>query len=86
MSDQKSAVSANEISKTQIPDHGDVFLGYTHTGSSRCQASFSSSVVCDPFSARSSDLNGWNAAVEKYLRYFGVIADFSGLYGGVNQT
>ncbi len=88
VSDKKSAVSAHETSKTQIPDHGDVFFGYTHTGASRCQAIFFSTVVvCDPLSARSSNLNGWNAAVEKkYLRYFGVIADFSGLYGGVNQT
>jgi hypothetical protein len=88
VSGQKAAVSAKEISKTQIPDHGDVFFGYTHTGSSRCQAIFSgAAVVCDPLSAGSSNLNGWNAAVEKkYLRYFGVVADFSGLYGGVNQT
>jgi hypothetical protein len=88
VSGEKTALSASETSKTQIPDHGDVFFGYTHTGASRCQAIFfSTAVVCDPLSARSSNLNGWNAAVEKkYFRYFGAVADFGGLYGGVNQT
>jgi hypothetical protein len=88
VSDQKTAVSSSEIPKTQVPDHGDVFFGYTHTGTSRCQAVFfSTPVVCDPLSAKSSNLNGWNLSAEKkYLRYFGAVADFSGQYGGASQS
>jgi hypothetical protein len=84
---QKAAVSTSEPLKTQVPDHGDFFFGYSHTGTSRCQAIFSSTrVVCDPLSAASSNLDGWNLSVEKkYLRYFGAVADFSGQYGGASQ-
>jgi hypothetical protein len=86
-SDQKTTASARETEKTQAPDHGDVFLGYSHMGPVRCQEVFSSTkVVCDPVSAKASDLSGWDASVEKkYLRYFGAVADFSGQYGGVSQ-
>ena len=86
-SDQKTAVSTAEIPK-QVPNHGDVFFGYSHTGAAHCAAIFSAAViVCDPFSAKTSNLNGWNVSVEKkYLRYFGAVADFSGQYGGVSQT
>src|SRR5579864_1128807 len=31
VSDNRTAVSARETPKTQIPDHGDVFFGYSHT-------------------------------------------------------
>jgi len=84
---QQSAASARETPKTQVPNHGDVFFGYSHMGTPRCQAIFfSTRVVCDPLSAKSSNLNGWNASVEKkYLRYFGAVADFSGQSGGVTQ-
>ena len=85
--DQKTSVSARETPETQAPNHGDVFFGYSHMGGARCQATFSSSrVVCDPLSAESSNLNGWDASVEKkYLRYFGAVADFSGQSGSVSQ-
>ncbi len=88
VSDQKTVVSPREAPKVQVPDHGDVFFGYTHTGTSRCQAIFlSTAVVCDPLSAKSSNLDGWNLSIEKkYLRYFGAVADFSGQYGGVSQN
>jgi hypothetical protein len=47
----------------------------------------SATTVCDPFSAKSSNLSGWDVSVEKqYFRYFGAVADFGGLYGGVTQT
>ena len=85
--DQKTAVSVRETPPTQIPNHGDVFFGYSHTGAVHCQAIFSgATVVCDPLSAKASSLDGWNATVEKkYLRYFGAVADFSGQYGGVSE-
>jgi hypothetical protein len=84
---QKSALSARETPKTQVPNHGDVFFGYSYMGAARCQAIFSSTrVVCDPLSAKALNLNGWNASVEKkYLRYFGAVADFGGQFGGVSQ-
>jgi hypothetical protein len=84
---QKSALSARETPKTQVPNHGDVFFGYSYMGAARCQAIFSSTrVVCDPLSAKALNLNGWNASVEKkYLRYFGAVADFGGEFGGVSQ-
>jgi hypothetical protein len=88
VSDGKTVASQPGTLKAQVPDHGDVFFGYSHTGASRCQAIFfSKPVVCDPLSAKSSNLTGWNASLEKkYLRYFGAVADFSGQYGGVSQT
>jgi len=56
-------------------------------GGARCQAIFSvARVICDALSAESSNLNGWDASVEKkYLRYFGAVADFSGQSGSVSQ-
>jgi hypothetical protein len=87
-SDQKTAVSTSETPKAQVPNHGDVFFGYSHMGAAHCQAIFSgATIVCDPLSAKTSNLIGWNASVEKkYLRYFGAVADFSGQYGGVSQS
>jgi hypothetical protein len=86
-SDQGTAVSARETRKTQVPNHGDVFFGYSHMGAAHCQATFSSvAIICNPFSTKASNLSGWNASVEKkYLRYFGAVADFGGQYGGVSQ-
>jgi hypothetical protein len=86
-SDQKTVVSKSETANARVPNHGDIFFGYSHMGGSRCQAIFSGTrVACDPISARSSNLRGWNVSIEKkYLRYFGAVADFSGQYGPVNQ-
>jgi hypothetical protein len=83
---RKTAI--RETPRTQVPDHGDLFFGYSHIGAARCQEIFHSTrVVCNPLSAESSNLNGWNLSVEKkYLRYFGAVGDFSGQYGGANQT
>jgi len=40
----------------------------------------SGAIVCHPFSAQASNLNGWNASLEKkYLRYFGEVSDFGTL-------
>ena len=86
-SEGKNAVSARETTKTQEPNHGGIFFGYSHTGTSHCQLPIlGTPIVCDPLSVRSSSLSGWNTTVEKkYLRYFGAVADFSGLSGGVSQ-
>ena len=87
LTEEKTAVSANESPKAQAPNHGDIFFGYSHMGTARCQAIFvATRVVCDPLSAESSNLNGWDVSLEKkYLRYFGAVADFSGQSGGVSQ-
>jgi len=87
VNDQKTASSARETPKTQVPDHGDVFLGYSHTGAIHCQMGFAdTTTACDPLSAKAASLSGWNTSVEKkYLRYFGLVADLGGQYGGVNQ-
>jgi hypothetical protein len=72
----------------QLPNHGNIFFGYSHTGASHCEVVTSgAAIVCDPVSSVSSNLSGWNTTLEKmYLRYFGVVADFSGQYGGVSQS
>jgi hypothetical protein len=83
-SERPTSASAREAAQTQVPSHGDVFFGYSHMGAAQCQATFSANAIgCDPVSAKSSNLNGWNASVEKkYLRYFGVVADFGGSLAG----
>jgi hypothetical protein len=70
-----------------IANHGNVYFGYSHTGSSHCELVVSTGATpCDPLSAVSSHLTGWNTSVEKmYLRYFGAVADFSGQYGSISQ-
>ncbi|MFZ0761419.1 MAG: hypothetical protein WAM69_15845 [Candidatus Sulfotelmatobacter sp.] len=85
--EQKPAVPTDEVPKP-APNHGNVFIGYSHLGAVHCEAIYTSlTVTCDPFSAKSSKLSGWNVAVEKkYLHYFGVVADFSGEYGGLTQS
>lgn len=86
-SDQKPVPSRQEAPKTQIPDHGDVFFGFSHTGSAHCLAPFSHETTeCNSFSGKISNLSGWSTSVEKkYLRYFGAVADFSAQDGGVSQ-
>ena len=86
--DQKTTVSTGETPRAQVPQRGNIFLGYSHTGASHCEVTISgAATACDPLSGKSSKLSGWNVAVEKmYLRYFGVVADFSGQYGGVSQS
>jgi len=45
-----------------------------------------SAIVCHPFSADASNLNGWNASLEKkYLRYFGEVSDLGGQSGSLNE-
>jgi len=85
---QNNVVSTNDTSRTRVPNHGNVFIGYSHTGVSHCEAPLPSvSAVCDPLSNLSSRLSGWVASIEKmYLRYFGAIADFSGHYGNATQN
>ncbi len=82
-----TALGTSEIPK-QAPSHGDVFFGYTHVGVSHCEVpALGAGLACDPLSAQASNINGWNVAVEKkYLRYFGVVADLGGLYGGARQS
>ena len=88
LSDQKIAVPTDETLKQQLPNHGNVFLGYSHTGGSHCEVVASgAATLCDPVSSASSNLSGWDTSIEKmYLRYFGAVAEFSGRYGGVGET
>jgi hypothetical protein len=85
-SQREAAVSASEVPKPD-PSQGNIFFGYSHLGPSHCEAIFSSvGIVCDPLSAKVSNLSGWNVSLEnKYFRYFGAVADFSGQYGSASQ-
>lgn len=85
--DQKAATK-NKIPKAPYPNHGDVFAGYSHIGSAHCEYFVvGGTAICDPVSANTSSVSGWDASVEKqYLRYFGGVADFSGQYGNVSLT
>jgi hypothetical protein len=86
-SDQKKVAFRSDIPKP-APNRGDVFFGYSHIGTVKCQVPISeAATACNPFSAKISDLGGWNASVEKnYLRYFGAVADFSREYGGLSAS
>lgn len=88
LTDQKIQLPPDATEKPQLPNHGNVFFGYTYAGASHCEVpAFGTTTSCDPVSSASSNLSGWDTSVEKmYLRYFGVVADFSGQYGGVSQT
>jgi hypothetical protein len=85
--DRKNSPAGDESLKIQSANHGNIFIGYTHTGGSHCEVVINGNATsCDPLSSVSAHLGGWNTSFEKmYLRYFGVIADISGQYGGVNQ-
>jgi len=88
-SEQKIPFSpAVEMAKTSEPRHGDVFIGYSYLGGANCQRPIAGgTIACDPLSAGTTGLSGWNTSLEKkYLRYFGAIADFGGQYGSVSQT
>jgi len=89
--EQRSDVAPGSLPPLPLPtltNRGNVFFGYSHLGSSHCEAvPFTYYITCDPLSSVASNLSGWNTSVEKmYLRYFGAVADFSGQYGGVGQT
>jgi hypothetical protein len=86
LTEQRSAISTDEI-PAPVRNHGSFFVGYSHAGGSHCEVVASgATTVCDPLSAKSSNLGGWNVGVEKmYLRYFSAVADISGQYGGVRQ-
>jgi len=88
LQEENHAVSTPEVGKAQGLSGGDLFLGYSHIGGSRCEVPTSGAAKpCDPLSAQAQFLSGWDTAVEKkYLRYFGAVADVSRQYGGVNQT
>lgn len=85
--DQKTAALTTEALKPE-PSRGDVFFGYSHIGTVKCQTPIvGSNVSCNPFSSQTSDLGGWNASVEKkYLRYFGAVADFGHQYGSASES
>ena len=78
----------NDVPQSPLPNHGNIFLGYTHVGPSHCEVVASTtSTPCDPLSLVNSNLSGWSTAVEKmYFRYFGAVADFSGEYGAASQS
>ncbi|MFZ0319980.1 MAG: hypothetical protein WAL56_12725 [Candidatus Sulfotelmatobacter sp.] len=84
---QKTPVPTDDT-KTPLPNHGNLFFGYSHTGPSHCEVVINgAATICDPLSSVSSNLSGWDTSVEKmYLRYFGAVADFSGQYGGGGQS
>jgi hypothetical protein len=85
--DQKAAALTSEAPKP-APSRGDVYFGYSHIGTAKCQTPIvGSNVTCNPFSTQTSDIGGWNTSVEKnYLRYFGAVADFGQQYGSVNES
>jgi hypothetical protein len=85
---RKNAVSSDQVSVPSLPSRGNLFFGYLHSADTHCEAIFSAATsVCNPLSAKTANLSGWNVSVEaKYLRYFGVVADFSGQYGAATQT
>jgi hypothetical protein len=84
----RSSPTAVETPNAHLVDRGNLFIGYTRAAATHCQGIYSGEVTpCDPFSAKTSDLNGWDVSAEKmYLRYFGAVAEFSGLYGDASQT
>lgn len=88
LTEQKHLEPTNEVPQSPLPNHGTILLGYSHLGPSHCEAVPATNYIpCDPLSQASSNLSGWNTGIEKgYLRYFGLVADFSGEYGGVGQT
>jgi hypothetical protein len=56
----------------QNMNSSNIFVGYSFLGSNL-------------FSGQHANLSGWNVSAEKkYLPYFGVVADFLGLYGSKN--
>jgi hypothetical protein len=60
--------SAQSVSSNSLSS-SNVFVGYSFIG-----ANF--------FSGEHANLNGWNVSTEKkYLPYFGIVADISGMYG-----
>lgn len=85
---QQKPATHETIRPKQFPNSGDVFVGYSHIGSTHCQAAISDmKLPCDAYSTKIASLGGWDASVEKkYLRYFGGVADFSGQYGNVSTT
>jgi hypothetical protein len=85
--DPKTFAATHEVPK-QFPNSGDFYIGYTHINSTRCQAPISDeTAVCDSYSARIKNLSGWNTSFEKkYLRYFGVVADFGADYGNYTKS
>jgi hypothetical protein len=86
--DQKNTFSTGETAKTQLLNHGDLFIGYSRIGATHCEVVFSGAgTPCDPLSALASNFSGWSASIEKmYLRWFGAIADIGGQYGGLTQN
>ena len=85
---QQHRPPAEDTPLLRSPDRGNIFLGYSHAGSSHCELiATGAAALCDPLSASSSNLGGWDIGAEKrYLRYFGAIADISGQYGGASQN
>ncbi|HXW56510.1 MAG TPA: hypothetical protein VEJ67_12230 [Candidatus Cybelea sp.] len=84
----EASASGDEAPKSEIANHGNAFFGYTYAAATHCEEMYTGAVIgCDPFSAKTSDLDGWDLSGEKtYLRYFGAVAEFSGQSGGVSQT
>jgi hypothetical protein len=88
LTDQNVKTAKKTFPRAPDPTHGDVFAGYSHINSAHCEHFIvEGTATCDPVSASTSSVSGWDASVEKqYLRYFGGVADFSGQYGNVSLT
>lgn len=62
------------IAAAQNTNSSNVFGGYSF-------------IADNLFTGQHANLNGWNASVEKkYLPFFGVVADFAGLYGAAGPS
>ncbi len=87
LSDDKK-VALHEQASTALPNHGNMFFGYSHIGTAKCQKPIAgNTVTCNSVSAAGSDLAGWNASVERqYFRFFGAVADFGQQYGTVRES
>ncbi len=60
------------LASAQIPMSGNIFFGYSYYNTNLS-------------SIDRANLNGWEATAEgKFLPFIGIIADFSGTYGGQN--
>jgi hypothetical protein len=68
------AVPAQIASSNSSLASSNIFAGYTF-------------LADNLFSGQHADMNGWHVSAEKkYLPYFGLVGDISGLYGSTNST
>jgi hypothetical protein len=67
-------ISSAQNSASSALASSNVFAGYSF-------------IADNLFSGQHSDMNGWHVSAEKkYLPFFGIVGDMSGLYGSINGT